>query len=281
MTTTACEIFLDKIERRLTRSAAALTLDVYGHADYWLGLAEMVREDECSAGTPASLGKRLCKMIREYGAKLPCGCNKRDPDDHERPEIERFKRSLDLADYAKRAGYQVRPEDGAPGLPVLDHPNRDRSSSADTQRPVDLRVGARLHAPGAKRARGAGACATPRLDRSLPGQGNHRRVLAAARYFGTPRGGGARSGTRSLARLSSDRSAPRLRRCAPSTVPGRPRAGPRTGKRAVAFGWIGRIKPRAQSPSLRLDASRRGRTARTEVERRLRQWREAQTATRS
>jgi hypothetical protein len=42
------------------------------------------------------------------------------------PELELFKRSLDLADYAKRAGYQVRPEDGAPGLTVLDHPNRDR-----------------------------------------------------------------------------------------------------------------------------------------------------------
>jgi len=42
------------------------------------------------------------------------------------PELERFKRSVDLADYAKRAGYQVRPEDCAPGLTVLDHPNRDR-----------------------------------------------------------------------------------------------------------------------------------------------------------
>ena len=42
------------------------------------------------------------------------------------PELELFKRSVNLADYAKRAGYQVRPEDGAPGLAVLDHPNRDR-----------------------------------------------------------------------------------------------------------------------------------------------------------
>jgi hypothetical protein len=42
------------------------------------------------------------------------------------PELELFKCSVDLADYAKRAGYQVRPEDGAPGLTVLDHPNRDR-----------------------------------------------------------------------------------------------------------------------------------------------------------
>jgi hypothetical protein len=42
------------------------------------------------------------------------------------PELEYFKRSVDLADYAKRAGYEPRPHDGAAGLTVLDHPNRDR-----------------------------------------------------------------------------------------------------------------------------------------------------------
>jgi hypothetical protein len=42
------------------------------------------------------------------------------------PELELFKHSVDLADYAKRAGYELRPQDGAPGLTVLDHPNRDR-----------------------------------------------------------------------------------------------------------------------------------------------------------
>lgn len=42
------------------------------------------------------------------------------------PELERFKRTVDLADYAKRAGYEPRPHDGAPGLTVLDHRNRDR-----------------------------------------------------------------------------------------------------------------------------------------------------------
>jgi hypothetical protein len=42
------------------------------------------------------------------------------------PELELFKRTVDLADYAKRAGYELRPLDGAPGLTVLDHPNRDR-----------------------------------------------------------------------------------------------------------------------------------------------------------
>jgi hypothetical protein len=41
------------------------------------------------------------------------------------PELELFKRSVDLVDYAKKAGYEPRPHDGAPGLTVLDHPNRD------------------------------------------------------------------------------------------------------------------------------------------------------------
>ncbi len=42
------------------------------------------------------------------------------------PELERFKRTMDLVDYAKRSGYEARPQEGAPGLTVLDHPNRDR-----------------------------------------------------------------------------------------------------------------------------------------------------------
>jgi hypothetical protein len=42
------------------------------------------------------------------------------------PELERFQRTIDLVEYAKKAGYEARPHDGAPGLTVLDHPNRDR-----------------------------------------------------------------------------------------------------------------------------------------------------------
>jgi hypothetical protein len=41
------------------------------------------------------------------------------------PELEQFKRSIDLVAYAKSAGYTPRPGDGARGLTVLDHPNRD------------------------------------------------------------------------------------------------------------------------------------------------------------
>jgi hypothetical protein len=42
------------------------------------------------------------------------------------PELEQFKRSIDLVEYAKKTGYEPRPNDGAHGLTVLDHPNRDR-----------------------------------------------------------------------------------------------------------------------------------------------------------
>jgi hypothetical protein len=44
---------------------------------------------------------------------------------HDR-ELEQFKRTIDLVEYAKKAGYEPRAQDGAPGLTVLDHPNRDR-----------------------------------------------------------------------------------------------------------------------------------------------------------
>ena len=42
------------------------------------------------------------------------------------PELEQYKSTIDLVDYAKKAGYEPRPQDGALGLTVLDHPSRDR-----------------------------------------------------------------------------------------------------------------------------------------------------------
>ncbi|MGH7439823.1 MAG: hypothetical protein ACRENE_29395, partial [Polyangiaceae bacterium] len=46
------------------------------------------------------------------------------------PELEQFKRNVDLVYYARQAGYEVRPDDGVPGLTVLEHPNRDRIAVA-------------------------------------------------------------------------------------------------------------------------------------------------------
>jgi hypothetical protein len=46
------------------------------------------------------------------------------------PELEQFKRSVDLVLFAKKAGYEPRPDDGVQGLTVLEHPNRDRIAVA-------------------------------------------------------------------------------------------------------------------------------------------------------
>jgi hypothetical protein len=42
------------------------------------------------------------------------------------PELEELKRAIELVEYAKKTGYEPRPNDGALGLTVLDHPNGDR-----------------------------------------------------------------------------------------------------------------------------------------------------------
>src|SRR5208283_5023183 len=42
------------------------------------------------------------------------------------PELQECKRTIDLLEYVKRAGYEARRGDGGRGLTVLDHPNRDR-----------------------------------------------------------------------------------------------------------------------------------------------------------
>jgi len=42
------------------------------------------------------------------------------------PIPDRIERTIDLVEYAKRAGYEPWPNDGACGLSVLDHPRGDR-----------------------------------------------------------------------------------------------------------------------------------------------------------
>jgi hypothetical protein len=44
---------------------------------------------------------------------------------HDR-ELQEFKRTIDLLEYVQSAGYEPRRGDGGRGLTVLDHPNRDR-----------------------------------------------------------------------------------------------------------------------------------------------------------
>jgi hypothetical protein len=42
------------------------------------------------------------------------------------PELQQFKRTIDLLEYVKKAGYEPRTHDGGRGLTVLDHPDRHR-----------------------------------------------------------------------------------------------------------------------------------------------------------
>jgi hypothetical protein len=54
---------------------------------------------------------------------------------------EPFKRTLDRVEYAKRAGYEPRPNDGARGLTVLDPPHRGRIGVARSPGPwIDASV---------------------------------------------------------------------------------------------------------------------------------------------
>ena len=197
------------------------------------------------------------------------------------PELELFKRTVDLADYAKRAGYELRPQDGAPGLTVLDHPNRDRIVVG--QHPNGPWIYASVPDYALRRARRAGgarACAPPERDRSLAGQGDRRRVRAAARSMGAPRGGPARPGTRSLAQLSSHGSPPRLRGCPLSTaVPARSRAAP-SNRAAIRCPRADRSDPNQSSIAVATTGAPpvENGPRETEVERRLREWREAQAA---
>ena len=196
------------------------------------------------------------------------------------PELELFKRSVNLADYAKRAGYQVRPEDGGPGLTVLDHPNRDRivvgrhpngpwiyASVPD----YTLRAPSEPAAQALARLRGA-------IDRS--------RDKGTIVEFVQQRDPLARRGE-----VAVDQVRDRLRSFRVTGLPldfeGALRPPPYPGgrERTLERGGEplptdGSVRPNPELNSRRYDwtPSVDGGPRETEVERRLRQWREAQTA---
>jgi hypothetical protein len=196
------------------------------------------------------------------------------------PELERFKRSLDLADYAKRAGYQVRPEDGAPGLAVLDHPNRDRIVVG--QHPNGPWIYASvpdyaLRAPG-EPAEQALARLRGAIDRS--------RDKGTIVEFVQQRDPLARRGEVAL-----DQVRDRLRGFRATGLPldfeGALRPLPYSGGRERALERGGDPLPSGGSAGSNPELNRRrydwtppveGGPRETEVERRLRQWREAQAA---
>src|ERR1700722_18014804 len=57
---------------------------------------------------------------------------------HLDPELEHFKRSIDLVAYARKAGYEPWPEPVGRGLTVLDHPGGDRIVVAKTPSGVGI-----------------------------------------------------------------------------------------------------------------------------------------------
>ena len=196
------------------------------------------------------------------------------------PELELFKRSLDLADYAKRAGYELRPKDGAPGLTVLDHTNRDRIVVG--QKPngpwiyasvpdYTLRAPSEPAEQALARLRGA-------IDRS--------RDKGTVVEFVQQRDPLARRGEVAL-----DQVRDRLRGFRATGLPldfeGALRPPPYPGGRERALERGADPLPSGGSVSSNPELNRRrydwtppvdGGPRETEVERRLRQWREAQTA---
>jgi hypothetical protein len=196
------------------------------------------------------------------------------------PELELFKRSLDLADYAKRAGYQVRPEDGAPGLTVLDHPNRDRIVVGQHPKgpwiyasvpDYTLRAPSEPAEQALARLRGA-------IDRS--------RDKGTIVEFVQQRDPFACRGEVAL-----DQVRDRLRGFRATGLPldfdgalrpppypsGRERSLERDGKPLPSDGSVG-SNPELNRRRYDWAAPVEGAPRETEVERRLRQWREAQTA---
>ncbi len=65
---------------------------------------------------------------------------------HDR-ELQEFKKSIDLVEYAKKAGYEVRPFDVGTGLTLLDHPNGDAMIVARTRSGEWIYAGASNYTP--------------------------------------------------------------------------------------------------------------------------------------
>jgi hypothetical protein len=196
------------------------------------------------------------------------------------PELELFKRTLDLADYAKRAGYELRPQDGAAGLTVLDHPNRDRIVVG--QHPNGLWVYASvpdytLRAPGEPAAE-----ALARLRGAIDRSKDKGTVVEFVQQRDPMAGRGA---------VPLDQVRDRLRSFRATGLPLdfegalSPPPYPRGRELAIEQGRDAMPSGRSGGPKSELNRRRYDWSPRvengpreTEVERRLREWRDAQVA---
>lgn len=205
---------------------------------------------------------------------------------HLDPELERFKRTIDLVAYAKKAGYEPWPDAVGSGLTVLDHPGRDRIAVAQTPSGVWIYASVgdyQLRAPHE-----SGAHALARLRGCIQGARDKGTIVE----FVQGRDAAARS-----AEVPLDRVRERLRAFRDDGIPldlQGPRRSPppqdhdRTsaGRDAAAAqrkAGPGEAPTRRPQPELnqrRYDWSPPVPNAprETEVEQRLRRWREAQEA---
>jgi hypothetical protein len=201
------------------------------------------------------------------------------------PELEAFKRNVDLAQYAEKAGYERRERDGARGLTVLEHQNGDRIVVARSPLGQWIYASVPDYAP-----RGAGepeADALSRLRQSIQRSGDKGSIVEFVQQrdprtierevpLETVR---ARLRSYGLVGLPLDFEGA----IAPPPYPrGRersvvPPAPPPAGENREPR------RPGAPDPELNLrrydwDPRPAGAPQETEVEQRLRRWREAQTA---
>jgi hypothetical protein len=194
------------------------------------------------------------------------------------PELELFKRSVDLVDYAKKAGYEPRPHDGAPGLTVLDHPNRDRIVVA--QNPGGPWIYASVPDYVPKAADEPSEQALARLRHAIDGTRDKGSVVE----FVQQRDPLARS-----VEVTPDQVRYRLRSFRAHELPLdfegalTPPPYQRGRERAVGadpVSSVGSVGPKSELNRRRYDWSPpvENGPRETEVERRLREWREAQAA---
>jgi hypothetical protein len=208
---------------------------------------------------------------------------------HDR-ELQEFKRTIDLLEYVQSAGYEPRRGDGGRGLTVLDHPNRDRIVVAQSPSRVWIYASVPDYEPRA--ASESSERAFERLRTCIMRSGDKGSIVE----FVQARDRTARDGEVGVetvrerlreyqaARLRLDLEGP----LNPPKEVGRPRIDPPGGERnlaeqrAAAKDVAG--SPEAESRKRELGRRRYDWTPappvppESEVERRLRRWREAQLA---
>jgi hypothetical protein len=123
-------------------------------------------------------------------------------------ELEHFKRTIDLVEYAKNAGYEPRRLDGCAGVVLLEHPHRDRIAVA--QRPNGAWMYASVTDYAPRGAAESPESAARRLRDCIGGAKNKGSIVEFVQ---------ARDGTARWGELSVERVRERLRAYRDSGLP--------------------------------------------------------------